>query len=823
MKNLLIKAVSAGLCAVIAANSFCISALALERRSVQNQTSVSVTANAGKSYKIKSKAKTASGTSAKSNISYTVKDGVLTLSGSGAMAECDYDSYAWSGEKSKVTSIVVSSGITSLAKFAFAEFSKVTSVQLPSSVVEIGEAAFYQCYALTSLNGGSVKTLGSGAFYACSKLTSFDTSSLETVGDYSFQNTGITSFAVTSKLKTLSGLAFFGSSISSFTGSSTGAYQVKNGLLCCDNGKTVFAYPPAKAASAVTIQNGITKIGEAAFANSAITSLTIPETVTEIGSSAFQGVKQLKSVKIPDSVKTVGDFTFYKCEDLTEVTFGKGLKESSYQMFRYCSSLKTINFGGLEILGAHTFATCTSLSEVSLPATVKELGVGAFGECSNLRSFTSEAIDCVPYQAFLGCKKLESVKLNEGVTDIYRESFPYCDSLESITLPKSVKFVHTGAFPDSTEIICLNTKLSPYGENGYALIDKVNIDVDYNYDFAFKVLELVNKERASEGLGKLVMNSSLLDTAMFRAGETTLLFSHTRPDSSICFTADSAMFAENIAAGQATPKDVMNSWMNSEGHKANILNKDAKTIGIGCAYHNGCYYWVQCFGTGSDTSSCKKPANESALQTVSFMTEEFSEAPTDSGVIFGSSDTYVIKPYISIQSKKLTVGDKKTLKVYIDNPGGFTTARIKNNSFKWSSSSDCVSVKNGVITAISEGTAVITASLNNTKIKIKITVKAPQKAVTKPAKGIIKKLKKGKKSIKVYFKKIDGATGYQVQYSAKKNMKGKKTVNVTGKLSVKLKGLKKNKKYFVRVRAYKTVNSTKIYGKWSVKKAVKTK
>ena len=58
-----------------------------------------------------------------------------------------------------------------------------------------------------------------------------------------------------------------------------------------------------------------------------------------------------------------------------------------------------------------------------------------------------------------------------------------------------------------------------------------------------------------------------------------------------------SMAAENIAAGQRTPEEVVESWMNSPGHRANILG-DCKELGVGLALggHYG-YYWTQCFAT----------------------------------------------------------------------------------------------------------------------------------------------------------------------------------------------------------------------------------
>ena len=79
-----------------------------------------------------------------------------------------------------------------------------------------------------------------------------------------------------------------------------------------------------------------------------------------------------------------------------------------------------------------------------------------------------------------------------------------------------------------------------------------------------------------------------------------------------------------------------------------------------------------------------------------------------------------------------------------------------------------------------------------------------------------------KKTVLVKWKKVSGAKGYQLQYSLKKTFKSKKTKTTT-KLKLKIKKLKKKKTYFIRVRAYKVVNGTKKYGKWSKVKKVKIK
>ena len=87
----------------------------------------------------------------------------------------------------------------------------------------------------------------------------------------------------------------------------------------------------------------------------------------------------------------------------------------------------------------------------------------------------------------------------------------------------------------------------------------------------------------------------------------------------------------------------------------------------------------------------------------------------------------------------------------------------------------------------------------------------------------ILKLKAGKKKATVKYKKISGAYGYQIQYSTNKKIKkGNKSSNTT-KLSKTVKKLKSKKKYYVRIRTYRTVNGKKIYSNWSKVKNIKVK
>ena len=285
------------------------------------------------------------------------------------------------------------------------------------------------------------------------------------------------------------------------------------------------------------------------------------------------------------------------------------------------------------------------------------------------------------------------------------------------------------------------------------------------YDYAFQVLEIVNKERALEGAAPLTMDQDLLSAAMLRSAETVVSFSHTRPNGEKCFTASSKMSGENIAMGSgalsATPEQVMIQWMNSPGHKANILTKSYQSIGIGCFVTNYGTYWVQCFGRGT-AQTLSQPENEKVGYRVA--TDTTSQTVMIKGTDVGSGSSAGTSTASPMPSAAPAGATEKPESTKI--PAATTAPSGSNTSLQFS-----------------------------TKCYLrKITVK---------------------------WNKLADVNGYEIQISNKRNFKRKQTYSLkkskTQKVIKKYKGkkLELGKAYYVRIRTFKNDNDTKVYGSWS--------
>ena len=241
-------------------------------------------------------------------------------------------------------------------------------------------------------------------------------------------------------------------------------------------------------------------------------------------------------------------------------------------------------------------------NEISLSIGSREMWVN--GECIKLDTapFISEDLTFVPLRAISEALKcaVEWDGIKGAVIIIGKPSQSAKPTVAPTTEPTAIPTAEPTTAP-SAEPTAVPTAV-PTAEPTAAPTQQPSTEAELER----AVFDLVNQERAKNGLDALKWAEDL--AAVARAHSADMInrgfFSHTNPDGQSPFDRlknagiSYKSAAENIAYGQRSAEAVMNSWMNSSGHRANILNKNLKEIGVGAVKNsNGTIYWTQVFVT----------------------------------------------------------------------------------------------------------------------------------------------------------------------------------------------------------------------------------
>lgn len=111
-----------------------------------------------------------------------------------------------------------------------------------------------------------------------------------------------------------------------------------------------------------------------------------------------------------------------------------------------------------------------------------------------------------------------------------------------------------------------------------------------------EVLDIINTIRKENGLSSLTWDDKLYNVAQIRSQECSRVWSHTRPDGTHWSTLSSVVHGENLAKGFYTAEDAVEGWMNSEGHKANILRPEFTRAAISFYEAENGWFWCMSFG-----------------------------------------------------------------------------------------------------------------------------------------------------------------------------------------------------------------------------------
>ena len=193
----------------------------------------------------------------------------------------------------------------------------------------------------------------------------------------------------------------------------------------------------------------MTTIGNYAFKNTGLTSVSVPVSVTSLGTYVFQDCAALTSAAFGEGINAIPNYTFDGCTALAKVTLPATLTEIGNYAFQNCTALTAAAIpSGVTKIGNSAFQK-SGLTSVSVPGSVTSMGTYVFRNCTALTSATlGEGITVIPSSTFSGCTELAAVTLPDSVTTINSSAFGNCKKLVSLTIRGDVPTsVNRSAFP----------------------------------------------------------------------------------------------------------------------------------------------------------------------------------------------------------------------------------------------------------------------------------------------------------------------------------------------------------------------------------------
>ena len=665
-----------------------------------------------------------------------------------------------------IINIIIPYGVQYIEASAFVYCTKLLSINFPSSLISIGNSAFSNCYNLNNIFfSDNLTSIGDYAFSNCDQLINIIIpNSVTRVGNGAFQGCeNLVSATISNKISCITERMFWG----------------------CKN------------LVSIEIPDSIKSISYNAFEECySLTSVNIPDNVTKILNNAFLNCTSLIDIKIPDNLEVIGNSAFhntgYYNDSLNWVDnvlyVGKHLIQAKKEIsgnylikketksiadcaFKDCTELIGVGIpNSVEYIGNNVFEDCNSLTDIVIPDGVKYIGYYAFSGCTNLISVKiPNSIECIEPYTFIWCTNLKNITLGNNVTRIGDYAFAYCDSVTDICFG--------GNEDEWYEIIV--------GKHNDCLFSATIHFAKESHFHSYTSALTQNPSCTKAGTKNYTCSCGDSYTEEIKATghkETTL-----SAKAATCTTSGLTAGKKCTVCGTITAKQ---QTVKATGHKeVTIPAKSATYTSTGLT-------------AGKKCSVCGKITV--AQQTIAKLT-------------LGKVDGLKAKKVKVAKSSEITLAWNKVT-------GAKSYEVYQKSGSKWkkikTTSSTSYTVKNlkadkeyqFKVRAVVDGASGAYSSV--------LTVETIPETTSKLT------LKAGKKQLTASWSKVSDISGYEISYSTSKKFSKKTTKVVKAKKSSKkttIKKLTKNKKYYVRIRTYKTVNGKKIYSDWSTVKNVKVK
>mgnify|MGYP001039668156 CR=1 FL=1 len=745
------------------------------------------------------------------NVTYSFdsKTGTLTISGTGDMCSSDYSVFY-----KNIKVVIIEKGVTSIGYEAFYEFTNLTSVTIPDSVTSIGDFAFGHCDRLTSVTiPDSVTSIGYYAFGCCYRLTSVTIpDSVISIREYAFQYCSLTS---------------------------------------------------------VTIPDGVTSIGAFTFYNcESLTSVTIPDSVTSIGENAFGSCESLavavilgNNVSIDSSAFNSG--TLLLCKSSTKLKDREGFESQEIKYFDGASivnnfsqfNYKTKELYGRESWNEDNVIYCFTANESRTYYSNSNI---VFDEDFNL--VESKKIDRINDSTSRNQSESEgySFELVKGkkyyfINGIVIKDFVYCgDKKQYVGFDYNNYCKLKVIYPDDKSV---DFNYSTYKENleqtqKTQFCGKI-ISFDLNNPVSFDSFEVLNGEYIDSGfltalkkfdqktLDKypIIYRLHLTDGTVYDINNYTMqcMTGETKPDGNSysswdCITSDGKKISIEFEYDNNCPDNLV-IYIDDCGEDPYYKLNPSTVVNVNEHVHN----WIN--GTIIKQTTCTD--NGEKCYTCSICNATKTEVIKTTGHTYKQTVTpATIGKNGKIVKKCSACGATVTSSI-----AKISTVSLSavNYTYNGGVKTPSVTVKDSKGRKLSNGrdyTVTYPSGRKNVgRYSVKIRFKgnySGSKMLTyniNPKGTSMSNVTAAKKGFKAKWKKQSTqTTGYQLQYStSSKFKKGTKTVNISkNKTTSKSVGkLYAKKKYYVRVRTYKTVKfggkNIKLYSGWSKAKAVKIK
>ena len=530
-------------------------------------------------------------------IASSVNDEITINSEFNGLPVTEIGSYAFKGNK-KISKVILPNSINRIREYAF-QGTYITDIQFNESLQYIDDYAFANTIKIDKyVIPASVKVIGNYAFEQTSakKIEFAENCVVEKFGEGAFKNSSLSEFSLPSSVKDLGVDSFKGSKIKTFTFPATselttlpeGAFSsLKNlntkeafkipsyiktiGKSCFESSTNIamvfiedgsvlssigdnafkgcnkfyyFGYESLLADASsknivVNIPTSVEEIGNNAFNDIQIASLTLNEGLKSIGANAFEGNEVLTKITFPNTLLTIKANAFKGCEELAEIKFNEGtniefIDSTAFSKTKFIDSvknqrvilgnvflqaskedlaadsiifesnikcisngaftkskLKNVTFPeGLKYIGAAAFKNSGNIESLTIPSSVVEIGDEAFATCDEITSLTftnpsNNSLIYIGVSAFEKVNKVETIILPDSVQTISESSFESCDALKKFEISNnsSLQIIGKSAFKNCDNLQLFNVpngvkSIESDAFSGCKALSSVTVDID---------------------------------------------------------------------------------------------------------------------------------------------------------------------------------------------------------------------------------------------------------------------------------------------------------------------------------------------------------